>query len=84
MELEVLKSVTRKGNFAAPELLRHRIEKQTGDELVLSGYVLYIVRKKIPGASLDIQEFWRYPFNKRDPIRMSFKKAYMFATENLG
>jgi hypothetical protein len=81
MELEVLKSVTRKGNFAAPELLRHRIEKQTGDELVLSGD---IVRKKIPGASLDIQEFWRYPFNKRDPIRMSFKKAYMFATENLG
>lgn len=78
VELGAMKRFTENGCTATPSLLVYQIGKQDEVDLVSGGYITYLVWEKVPGDPLDIEQFWMYPYKKRQKIRKSFQKAYRF------
>ncbi|KAJ5413462.1 hypothetical protein N7465_005767 [Penicillium sp. CMV-2018d] len=76
VELDALSCLTKNKCTTAPRLLGYDIRKQDTNDLVPGGYIMYLVWEKVPGEPLDIDEFWRFPFSRRQIIRDKFKKAY--------
>ncbi|KAJ5138594.1 uncharacterized protein N7515_003442 [Penicillium bovifimosum] len=76
-ELKALKHLTEGKYTATPELLGYRFGKQDAYDLVHGGYIVYLLWKKVEGDSLDLEEFWRLPYNRRQSIRDKFKTTYM-------
>lgn len=64
-ELTALKSLEEKGCDVVPRLLGYQTDQQDGDDIVPGGFVTYVIWAKVPGESLDIQEFWSCSFSRR-------------------
>lgn len=77
VELDALSHFTKNKCTATPRLLGYDTRKQDANDLVPGGYIMYLVWEKVRGDPLDINEFWSFPFSRRQIIRDKFKKAYM-------
>ncbi|CAI7666223.1 unnamed protein product [Penicillium viridicatum] len=57
-ELDALKDLRLRQCPVVPTLLAYKEKKQDNDSLVPDGYITYIVWDKVPGKSLDQDQFW--------------------------
>ncbi|KAJ5196796.1 hypothetical protein N7449_007275 [Penicillium cf. viridicatum] len=57
-ELDALKDLRLRQCPVVPTLLAYKEEKQDNDSLVPDGYITYILWDKVPGKSLDQDQFW--------------------------
>lgn len=66
-----------------PKLLGYQKSKQKEDDMVLGGFVTYIIWEKVPGDSFDHLEFWLRPFNEREAIRDKLRRVFTYVCEAL-
>lgn len=59
-----------------PVCLGYKSERQGDDDLVLGGYVHYLVYSKLPGVKLSIEDFWPMGTFEQDAVRRAFMVAY--------
>ncbi|OQE08750.1 hypothetical protein PENVUL_c008G03896 [Penicillium vulpinum] len=69
-------SLEEKGCEVIPRLLGYRSDQQDQDDIVPGGFITYVIWAKVPGESLNIQEFWSCMFSQREEIRLKFRKVY--------
>ncbi|KAJ5972132.1 uncharacterized protein N7479_002050 [Penicillium vulpinum] len=77
-ELTALRSLEEKGCEVIPRLLGYRSDQQDQDDIVPGGFITYVIWAKVPGESLNIQEFWSCMFSQREEIRLKFRKVYEY------
>ncbi|KAJ5308807.1 hypothetical protein PENANT_c013G05851 [Penicillium antarcticum] len=75
-ELTALKAFKTAGCHAVPELLGYQLAKQNMMANVPEGCLMYLVWQKVPGESLDEEDFWAAPLATRDLIRAQFRSIY--------
>lgn len=80
-ELFALTELANKGCTATPKLLGWHFAKQDDTDTVPGGYLIYFVWEKVEGEPLSEEEFWSFPYDKRETIRQNVKKAYSFVTK---
>lgn len=77
-ELVVFKLLKKLGCAVAPDLLGYQEEKQGPGDTVPGGFITYLVWEKVPGESLDYEEFWKMSLRSRNAIRAKFRKVYPY------
>lgn len=80
-ELDALKDLRLRQCPVVPTLLAYKEEKQENHSLVPDGYITYIVWDKVPGKSLDQEQFWdpkSAPL--REVVRAKFHNVWEYVT----
>ncbi|KAK2739258.1 hypothetical protein FQN57_006593 [Myotisia sp. PD_48] len=85
IRLQALLHLTDKKCSASPKLLSALYREQTAKMPVPGGYFLAELMEKLPGITLNADEFWSYDYEKRERIRAAFLLAlgYIVDFENI-
>lgn len=75
-ELRALKQLTEGGCTVVPRLLGYKFEQQDNTVIVPGGFKTFVLWEKVTGESLELNQFWTYPFAERQEIREIFKSCY--------
>lgn len=76
VELTTLKALKKVECDVVPDLLAYQEGKQGEDSIVPGGYITYVVWDKVPGESLNAEEFWELDLESRQAIRDKFREAF--------
>lgn len=82
-ELSVMLCLKEHGSDVAPKLLGYQLTRQGEEDIVPGGYMTYVAWEKVPGESLNLQQFWNSSFQVREDIRNKFRPLWEYVSQNL-
>jgi len=77
-ELRTLEALKILNCDVVPDLLAYGVREQGEDSLVPGGFITYVIWDKVPGESLNAQEFWELDLASRQAIRDKFREAFSY------
>lgn len=78
-ELDVLKDLKLRQCPVVPTLLAYKEGKQGNDGVVPDGYITYVVWDKVPGKSLNQDQFWDIESGPlREAVRAKFRDVWEY------
>ncbi|KAJ5706244.1 hypothetical protein N7536_001933 [Penicillium majusculum] len=81
-ELDVLKDLKLRQCPVVPTLLAYKEGKQGNDGVVPDGYITYVVWDKVPGKSLNQDQFWDIKSGPlREAVRAKFRDSRVKLTD---
>lgn len=63
---------------AVPPLMGYGEKKQSDNDYVPRGYILYVAWARVPGSPLSYELFWKETREYRDKVRAAFALAYTY------
>ncbi|KKZ67667.1 hypothetical protein EMCG_06727 [[Emmonsia] crescens] len=72
-EYKTITSLTKNGCTCTPKLMNYLIERQSEEDAVPGGFVVYMLMEKLPGRNL--RNFDKLSIDERDQVRIAFVKS---------